>query len=148
MQSMDIVGGYLFRFILISWGASQVQLFFFCNESILIGPLQKKVETMEAPQNKRFYGKMQCHQWTYLGPNWWPCYAGAYNGHEFGLKLTSITSPKGLSAIIDISVDGWFTLRKRQSVVETVIFVKGLDCCLLVHTGLSSQCLKFLCFFI
>jgi len=26
----------------------------------LIGPLQKEVETMEAPQNRRFYGKMEC----------------------------------------------------------------------------------------
>ncbi len=24
-------------------------------------------------------------QRTYLGPNWWPCNAEAYNGHQFGL---------------------------------------------------------------
>ncbi len=26
----------------------------------MIGPLNKKVETMEVPQNMRFYGKMEC----------------------------------------------------------------------------------------
>jgi hypothetical protein len=35
----------------------------------LIGPLQKEVETMEASQNRRFYGKMECLPlWhTYIG---------------------------------------------------------------------------------
>jgi len=35
----------------------------------LIGPLQKIVETMEAPQNRRFYGKME---YFFL----WPTYIG------------------------------------------------------------------------
>jgi len=56
--------GYSFGFILISWGClTSPTFFFFCflQWANLIGPLQKKVETMEAPQNRRrLYGKMQC----------------------------------------------------------------------------------------
>jgi hypothetical protein len=35
----------------------------------MMGPSQKKVETMEVPQNRRFYGKMECLPlWlTYIG---------------------------------------------------------------------------------
>jgi len=40
-------------------GASQVQLFFW-QWANLNGPWQKKLETMEAPQNRRLYGKMEC----------------------------------------------------------------------------------------
>jgi len=38
----------------------------------LIGPSQKKVETIEAPQNRRFYGKIKCLAlWpTYKGEKW------------------------------------------------------------------------------
>jgi len=35
----------------------------------MIGPLQKKVETMEAPQIRRFYGNMECL-------SLWPTYVG------------------------------------------------------------------------
>jgi hypothetical protein len=40
--------------------ASQAQLFFFFWWANLIGPSPKKVETKEAPQNRRVYGKMEC----------------------------------------------------------------------------------------
>jgi len=48
----------------------------------LIGPLQKKVEIMEAPQNRRFYGKMECHLL-------WPTYIGEKGrtlGKMYGIK--------------------------------------------------------------
>jgi hypothetical protein len=35
----------------------------------MIGTFQKKVETIEAPQNKRFYEKMECLSlWPPFGP--------------------------------------------------------------------------------
>jgi hypothetical protein len=42
-------------------GASQVQLFFlfFLQWTNFMGPLQKTVKTIEAPQNKWSYGKME-----------------------------------------------------------------------------------------
>ncbi len=69
---------YLFCFILISWGCLTSPTLF-CN---LIGPLQKKVEIMEAPQNRRFYGKMECHLL-------WPTYIGEKGrtlGKMYGIK--------------------------------------------------------------
>jgi len=59
---------YLFCFILISWGCLTSPTFFFHNEPI-DWPIAKKNETMEAPQNRRFYGKMEyLHLWpTYIG---------------------------------------------------------------------------------
>jgi hypothetical protein len=59
----------LFGFILISWGCLTSPTFFFCNEPIWLGHSQKKVETMEAPQNRRFYWKMGCL-------SFWPTYIG------------------------------------------------------------------------
>ncbi len=37
-----------------------------------MGPLQKKVESMEAPQNRRFYENMEClYLWpNYIGEKW------------------------------------------------------------------------------
>jgi hypothetical protein len=65
--------GTFFCFILISWGCLTTStLFIFLQWANLIGPRQKKVETMEAPQNRRFYEKMECLPlWpTYIGDNW------------------------------------------------------------------------------
>jgi hypothetical protein len=48
----------------------------------LIGPLQKKVETIETPQNRRFYGKMECLPL-------WPTYIGEKGrtlGKTYGIK--------------------------------------------------------------
>jgi hypothetical protein len=44
--------------------------------------LKKNVETMEAPQNRRFYGKMECLPlWpTYIGENW------RTSGKTYGIK--------------------------------------------------------------
>jgi hypothetical protein len=56
--------------------------FLFLQWANLIGPLQKKVEIMEAPLNKRFYGKMEC---LLL----WPTYTsekGRTLGKHMGLK--------------------------------------------------------------
>jgi hypothetical protein len=50
----------------------------------LIGPSQKKVETMEPPQNRRFYGKMECLPFD--PPIWvrkgevWAKHMGLYQG--------------------------------------------------------------------
>jgi hypothetical protein len=57
----------------------------------LIGPLQKKVETTEAPQNKRFYGKMECLPlWaTYIGEK------GRTLGKTYRLKLGVIGNTLG-----------------------------------------------------
>jgi hypothetical protein len=48
----------------------------------LIGPLQEKVETMEVPQNRRFYGKMKCL------PLWPTCIGekGRTLGETYGIK--------------------------------------------------------------
>jgi hypothetical protein len=60
----------------------------------LIGPLQKKVETMEAPQSRRFYGKMECLPL-------WPTYIYVWEGEDFGqnkwevLLGTTLTNPFG-----------------------------------------------------
>jgi hypothetical protein len=51
----------------------------------LIGPSQKKVESTEAPQNKRFYGNMECLPL-------WPTYIGEKGrtlGKTYGIKLRS-----------------------------------------------------------
>jgi len=57
---------------LLIGGASQVQLFCFCNEPIDWPMTKKKFETVEAPQNRRFYEKMECLPlWpTYIGEKW------------------------------------------------------------------------------
>jgi hypothetical protein len=77
--------GYLFYFILISWGCSQVQLFFLVAMSQFDWPIAKKVETMKAPQNKRFYGKMECIPlWpTYVGDKTYEIKARCYWEHPW-----------------------------------------------------------------
>jgi hypothetical protein len=57
--------------------------FFFSTTSQVIGPLQKKDETMEAPQNRRFYGKMEyLHIWpTYIDEK------GRTLGQTYGIKV-------------------------------------------------------------
>jgi hypothetical protein len=49
-------------FILISWGCftSPIFIFIFWKEPIWLAQRKKKVQTMHAPQNRRFYGKMEC----------------------------------------------------------------------------------------
>jgi len=51
----------------------------------LIGPSQKKVETMEAPQNKRFYGKRECLPlWpTYVGDKTYAIKVRCYREHPW-----------------------------------------------------------------
>jgi hypothetical protein len=46
----------------------------------LIGPSQKKVEAMEAPQNRKFYGKIECLWPTYMGEK------GRSLGKTYGIK--------------------------------------------------------------
>jgi hypothetical protein len=41
--------------------------------------VKKNVETMEAPQNRRFYGKMEC---LFL----WPAYIGGLWAKHMGIK--------------------------------------------------------------
>jgi hypothetical protein len=50
---------YLFCFILISWGCLTSLTFSFHNEPIDWPIAKKKDETIKAPQNRRFYGKME-----------------------------------------------------------------------------------------
>jgi hypothetical protein len=66
--------GYLL-FIFISWGCLTTPTFDWPHH-------KKKVETMDAPQNKRFYGKMECLPlWpTYLGEK------GRTLGKTYGIK--------------------------------------------------------------
>ncbi len=59
---------YLFCFILISWWCLTSPTFSFHNEPI-DWPIAKGWKTMEGPQNRRFYGKME-----YLP--FWPTYIG------------------------------------------------------------------------
>jgi len=84
-----LILGYLFCFILISWGCltSWTLFIYFCfcfsQWATLIGPLQKKVKTMETPQNRRFYGKMECLPL-------WPTYIGEKGrtlGKTHGIKV-------------------------------------------------------------
>jgi len=57
----------------------------------LIDPSQKEVETMEVPQIKRFYGKMECLPiWpTYIGEK------GRTLGKNMGLKPGAIGNTHG-----------------------------------------------------
>ncbi len=72
----------LFCFILISWGCVTSPIFYFCNGPIWLAHHKKKVEIMEALQNKRFYGKMECLPLcpTYMGEK------GRTLGKHMGLK--------------------------------------------------------------
>jgi hypothetical protein len=69
--------------ILMKLGVPPKFKFFILQWANLIGPLQKKVETMEAPQNRRLYGEMECVPlWpTYLGEN------GRTLGKTYGIKV-------------------------------------------------------------
>ncbi len=74
----------LFCFILISWGCLISPTFLLVQWANLIGPWPKKVETMEPPQNRRFYGKMECL-------SLWPTYIGKKGrtlGKTNGIKAT------------------------------------------------------------
>jgi len=70
--------GYLFCLILNNWGCLTSPTM-----SQSIGPLQKKkVQTMEAPPNRRFYGRMECLPI-------WPKYTaekGRTLGKTYGIK--------------------------------------------------------------
>jgi hypothetical protein len=44
----------------------QIQFFFLLQWANLIGPLQKKIEIMETPQNTWFYGNMECPPLAHL----------------------------------------------------------------------------------
>jgi hypothetical protein len=74
-----------FGFILISCGCHTSPAFFsffFCNEPIWFTHHKKKVETMESPQNWRFYGKMECLPLctSYIGEK------GRTLGKTYGIK--------------------------------------------------------------
>ncbi len=76
--------GYLICFILICWGCLTSPTFFFAM-SQFDWPIakKKKVETMDALQNKRFYGKLECL------PRW-PTYKGKKGrtlGKTCGIKV-------------------------------------------------------------
>jgi len=65
----------------ISWGCLTSPTFFSAM-SQFDWPIAKKVETMEAPQNRRFHGKMECLPL-------WPTYIGEKGrtlGKTFGIK--------------------------------------------------------------
>jgi hypothetical protein len=76
--------GYLFCFKSISWGCLTSSTFYFGNEPIWLAHHQKKkVDTMEAPQNRKFYGKIVCLPLAQviLGTSWvntwgtpWECH--------------------------------------------------------------------------
>jgi hypothetical protein len=74
----------LFCFMLISWGCLTSPTFFFSGQLVnLIDPSQKKVKFMEAPQNRRFYGMMECLRL-------WPTYIGVKGrtlGKTYGIKV-------------------------------------------------------------
>jgi len=72
---------YLFCFILISWGCLTSPTFFFSQWANWLS--QKKDETVEAPQNRRFYGKME---YLPLGPSYIH-EKGRTLGQTYGIKV-------------------------------------------------------------
>jgi hypothetical protein len=86
-----LLGYLLFCFILIHWVCLTSQTFLFLQQANLIGPLQQKVETMEAPQNRRFYGMIMCL-------SLWPSYIGEKRrtwAKHMGLKWGAIGNTLG-----------------------------------------------------
>jgi hypothetical protein len=47
-------------FILITWGCFTSPTVLFFGKSQFDWPIAKEIQTMQAPQNRRFYGKMEC----------------------------------------------------------------------------------------